>query len=201
MDRTIKMRQEAEARRVALAWGLLNMSVAGMIYTAMSGRLISCHCNIKYGPLSCIELPISTSDLSPAEQEGHSPRNEVSKNASHRGMNKIPALGWPLYRQKKEEAQLCFPKHSADKWHQPHLSQNHMSRCPALKIANGYTGLRPSGPIICCRAMAVQTGALLLPPGVGQAWLLQCLCGLSLGPWTQAPNWKKNSELPTPLAF
>ncbi|XP_051495915.1 transmembrane protein 209-like [Apus apus] len=60
MDRTIKMRQEAEARRVALAWGLLNMSMAGMIYTAMSGRLISCHCNIPYGPLSCIGLALAS---------------------------------------------------------------------------------------------------------------------------------------------
>ncbi|XP_051495912.1 transmembrane protein 209-like [Apus apus] len=60
MDRTIKMRQEAEARRVALAWGLLHMSMAGMIYTAMSGRLISCHCNIPYGPLSCIGLALAS---------------------------------------------------------------------------------------------------------------------------------------------
>lgn len=35
IDRTIKMRKETEARKVVLAWGLLNVSVAGMIYTEM----------------------------------------------------------------------------------------------------------------------------------------------------------------------
>lgn len=35
IDRTIKMRKESEARKVVLAWGLLNVSVAGMIYTEM----------------------------------------------------------------------------------------------------------------------------------------------------------------------
>lgn len=35
IDRTIKMRKEAETRKVVLAWGLLNVSMAGMIYTEM----------------------------------------------------------------------------------------------------------------------------------------------------------------------
>ena len=35
IDRTIKMRRETEARKVVLAWGLLNVSMAGMIYTEM----------------------------------------------------------------------------------------------------------------------------------------------------------------------
>lgn len=35
IDRTIQMRKETEARKVVLAWGLLNVSVAGMIYTEM----------------------------------------------------------------------------------------------------------------------------------------------------------------------
>lgn len=35
IDRTIKMRKETEARKVVLAWGLLNVSFAGMIYTEM----------------------------------------------------------------------------------------------------------------------------------------------------------------------
>lgn len=35
VDRSIQMRKESEARKVLLAWGLLNLSVAGMIYTEM----------------------------------------------------------------------------------------------------------------------------------------------------------------------
>jgi hypothetical protein len=35
IDRTIKMRKETETRKVVLAWGLLNVSMAGMIYTEM----------------------------------------------------------------------------------------------------------------------------------------------------------------------
>ncbi|XP_030435441.1 transmembrane protein 209 isoform X2 [Gopherus evgoodei] len=51
IDRTIKMRKETEARKVVLAWGLLNVSVAGMIYTEMTGKLISSYYNITYWPL------------------------------------------------------------------------------------------------------------------------------------------------------
>lgn len=35
IDKTFQMRKEVEARKVILAWGLLNVSVAGMIYTEM----------------------------------------------------------------------------------------------------------------------------------------------------------------------
>ncbi|NXD87615.1 TM209 protein, partial [Halcyon senegalensis] len=56
IDRTIKMRKETEARKVVLAWGLLNVSVAGMIYTEMTGKLISSYYNITYWPLWYIEL-------------------------------------------------------------------------------------------------------------------------------------------------
>ena len=35
IDRAVKMRKEMEARKVVLAWGLLNVSLAGMIYTEM----------------------------------------------------------------------------------------------------------------------------------------------------------------------
>ncbi|KAH0617193.1 hypothetical protein JD844_029013, partial [Phrynosoma platyrhinos] len=51
IDRTIKMRKETEERRVVLAWGLLNLSVAGMIYTEMSGKLICSYYNISCWPL------------------------------------------------------------------------------------------------------------------------------------------------------
>ncbi|XP_028929423.1 transmembrane protein 209 isoform X2 [Ornithorhynchus anatinus] len=56
IDRTIKMRKETEARKVVLAWGLLNVSMAGMIYTEMTGKLISSYYNITYWPLWYIEL-------------------------------------------------------------------------------------------------------------------------------------------------
>ncbi|NWH56450.1 TM209 protein, partial [Geococcyx californianus] len=56
IDRTIKMRKETEARKVVLAWGLLNISVAGMIYTEMTGKLISSYYNITYWLLWYIEL-------------------------------------------------------------------------------------------------------------------------------------------------
>uniref|UniRef100_A0A8D0EHW6 Transmembrane protein 209 n=1 Tax=Strix occidentalis caurina TaxID=311401 RepID=A0A8D0EHW6_STROC len=51
IDRAVKMRKEIEARKVVLAWGLLNVSIAGMIYTEMSGKLISSYYNITYWPL------------------------------------------------------------------------------------------------------------------------------------------------------
>ncbi|KAG8576767.1 hypothetical protein GDO81_009961 [Engystomops pustulosus] len=41
IDNAIKMRREAHARNVVLAWGLLNLSLAGMIYTEMTGKMIS----------------------------------------------------------------------------------------------------------------------------------------------------------------
>nr|XP_054093677.1 transmembrane protein 209 isoform X7 [Callithrix jacchus] len=51
IDRTIKMRKETEARKVVLAWGLLNVSMAGMIYTEMTGKLISSYYSVTYWPL------------------------------------------------------------------------------------------------------------------------------------------------------
>ncbi|NWX39456.1 TM209 protein, partial [Steatornis caripensis] len=60
IDRTIKMRKEAEARKVVLAWGLLNVSVAGMIYAEMTGKLISSYYNISYWPLWYIELAFAS---------------------------------------------------------------------------------------------------------------------------------------------
>ncbi|XP_044285015.1 transmembrane protein 209 isoform X2 [Varanus komodoensis] len=60
IDRTIKMRKETEARKVVLAWGLLNLSVAGMIYTEMSGKLISSYYNISCWLLWYIELAFAS---------------------------------------------------------------------------------------------------------------------------------------------
>ncbi|OXB70760.1 UNVERIFIED_CONTAM: hypothetical protein H355_009203, partial [Colinus virginianus] len=60
IDRTIKMRKETEARKVLLAWGLLNVSFAGMIYTEMTGKLISTYYNITYWPLWYIELAFAS---------------------------------------------------------------------------------------------------------------------------------------------
>uniref|UniRef100_A0A663N2J6 Transmembrane protein 209 n=1 Tax=Athene cunicularia TaxID=194338 RepID=A0A663N2J6_ATHCN len=45
IDRAVKMRKEMEAQKGLLAWALLNVSLAGMIYTEMSGNLISSYYN------------------------------------------------------------------------------------------------------------------------------------------------------------
>uniref|UniRef100_A0A2K6ES08 Transmembrane protein 209 n=1 Tax=Propithecus coquereli TaxID=379532 RepID=A0A2K6ES08_PROCO len=60
IDRTIKMRKETEAKKVVLAWGLLNVSMAGMIYTEMTGKLISSYYNVTYWPLWYIELALAS---------------------------------------------------------------------------------------------------------------------------------------------
>ncbi|XP_069485711.1 transmembrane protein 209 isoform X3 [Ambystoma mexicanum] len=60
IDQTMKMRKEAAARKVVLAWGVLNVAVAGMIYTEMSGKMISSYYNITYWPLWYIELSLAS---------------------------------------------------------------------------------------------------------------------------------------------
>uniref|UniRef100_A0A8I5ZMG9 Transmembrane protein 209 n=1 Tax=Rattus norvegicus TaxID=10116 RepID=A0A8I5ZMG9_RAT len=60
IDRTIRMRKETESRKVVLAWGLLNVSMAGMIYTEMTGKLISTYYNVTYWPLWYIELALAS---------------------------------------------------------------------------------------------------------------------------------------------
>nr|XP_025721368.1 transmembrane protein 209 isoform X3 [Callorhinus ursinus]XP_025721457.1 transmembrane protein 209 isoform X2 [Callorhinus ursinus] len=60
IDTTIKMRKETEAKKVVLAWGLLNVSMAGMIYTEMTGKLISSYYNVTYWPLWYIELALAS---------------------------------------------------------------------------------------------------------------------------------------------
>ncbi|KFZ50108.1 Transmembrane protein 209, partial [Podiceps cristatus] len=60
IDRTIRMRKESEARKAVLVWGILNVSVAGMIYTEMTGKLISSYYNITYSPLWYIELALAS---------------------------------------------------------------------------------------------------------------------------------------------
>ncbi|XP_073437075.1 transmembrane protein 209, partial [Dendrobates tinctorius] len=56
IDSAIKMRREAHARNVVLAWGLLNLSLAGMIYTEMTGKIFSTYYHISCWPLWYIEL-------------------------------------------------------------------------------------------------------------------------------------------------
>ncbi|MGH0162659.1 UNVERIFIED_CONTAM: hypothetical protein FKN15_046271 [Acipenser sinensis] len=54
------MRREEQARKVVLAWGVLNVSLAGMIYTEMTGKMLSKYCNITYWPLWYIELALAS---------------------------------------------------------------------------------------------------------------------------------------------
>uniref|UniRef100_A0A8D2M8T0 Transmembrane protein 209 n=1 Tax=Zonotrichia albicollis TaxID=44394 RepID=A0A8D2M8T0_ZONAL len=59
IDLAVKMRKQAETRKVVLAWGLLNISVAGMIYTEMTGKLLSTYYNITCFPLWYIEFALA----------------------------------------------------------------------------------------------------------------------------------------------
>ncbi|KAM6985607.1 transmembrane protein 209 [Aplochiton taeniatus] len=60
IDKTMRMRREGQARQVILAWAVLNVSLAGMIYTEMSGELLSRYYNISYWPIWYIELAMAS---------------------------------------------------------------------------------------------------------------------------------------------
>ncbi|CAB1333734.1 unnamed protein product [Coregonus sp. 'balchen'] len=60
IDRTMRMRREEQARQVVLAWAVLNVSLAGMICTEMSGKLLSLYFNISYWPIWYIELAFAS---------------------------------------------------------------------------------------------------------------------------------------------
>ncbi|XP_074736820.1 transmembrane protein 209-like [Strix uralensis] len=60
IETAIKMRKEMEARKGLLAWGLLNVSLAGMICTEMTGKLISSYYNISCWPLWYLELALAS---------------------------------------------------------------------------------------------------------------------------------------------
>uniref|UniRef100_A0A674EM07 Transmembrane protein 209 n=1 Tax=Salmo trutta TaxID=8032 RepID=A0A674EM07_SALTR len=60
IDRTMRMRREEQARQVVLAWAVLNVSLAGMIYTEMSGKLLSLYFSISYWPIWYIELAFAS---------------------------------------------------------------------------------------------------------------------------------------------
>ncbi|KAK3544818.1 hypothetical protein QTP86_027496 [Hemibagrus guttatus] len=60
IDKTMKMRREEQERQVLLAWAVLNISLAGMIYTEMSGKLLSRYYNITYWPIWYIELALAS---------------------------------------------------------------------------------------------------------------------------------------------
>uniref|UniRef100_A0A674N615 Transmembrane protein 209 n=1 Tax=Takifugu rubripes TaxID=31033 RepID=A0A674N615_TAKRU len=60
IDKALRMRREEQARQVVLAWAVLNVSLAGMIYTEMSGKLLSRYYNITYWPIWYIELVLAT---------------------------------------------------------------------------------------------------------------------------------------------
>ncbi|XP_072310907.1 transmembrane protein 209 [Eucyclogobius newberryi] len=60
IDKALRMRQEEQARQVVLAWAVLNISLAGMIYTEMSGELLSTYYNITYWPIWYMELALAS---------------------------------------------------------------------------------------------------------------------------------------------
>ncbi|NXG22028.1 TM209 protein, partial [Grallaria varia] len=59
MDLAVRMRKQAESRKVVLAWGLLNISVAGLIYMEMTGKLLSTYYNIACLPLWYLEFALA----------------------------------------------------------------------------------------------------------------------------------------------
>ncbi|CAL8318476.1 unnamed protein product [Lota lota] len=60
IDKAMRMRREEQERQVVLAWAVLNVSLAGMIYTEMSGQLLSRYYNITYWPIWYIELALAS---------------------------------------------------------------------------------------------------------------------------------------------
>uniref|UniRef100_A0AAY5ELX3 Transmembrane protein 209 n=1 Tax=Electrophorus electricus TaxID=8005 RepID=A0AAY5ELX3_ELEEL len=60
IEKTMRMRREEQERQVVLAWAVLNVSLAGMIYTEMSGKLLSRYYNITYWPIWYIELALAS---------------------------------------------------------------------------------------------------------------------------------------------
>ncbi|TNN71919.1 Transmembrane protein 209 [Liparis tanakae] len=59
IDRALRMRREEQARQVVLAWAVLNVSLAGMLYTEMSGKLLSHYFSITYWPIWYIGIQAS----------------------------------------------------------------------------------------------------------------------------------------------
>ncbi|XP_051629580.1 transmembrane protein 209 isoform X2 [Manacus candei] len=60
LELAVRLRKQAEARKVVLAWGLLNISLAGLIYTEMTGKLLSTYYNISCFPLWYIEFALAS---------------------------------------------------------------------------------------------------------------------------------------------
>uniref|UniRef100_A0A8C5HVT9 Transmembrane protein 209 n=1 Tax=Gouania willdenowi TaxID=441366 RepID=A0A8C5HVT9_GOUWI len=60
IDRALRMKREELSRPVVLAWAVLNVFLAGMIYTEMSGNLLSRYYSITYWPICYIELALAS---------------------------------------------------------------------------------------------------------------------------------------------
>ncbi|KAJ8262256.1 hypothetical protein GJAV_G00164380 [Gymnothorax javanicus] len=59
IERTMRMRREEQARKIVLAWAVLNISLAGMLYTEMTGELLRRYYNISYWPIWYVELALA----------------------------------------------------------------------------------------------------------------------------------------------
>ncbi|XP_064512915.1 transmembrane protein 209 isoform X2 [Pseudopipra pipra] len=59
LELAVRLRKQAESRKVVLAWGLLNISLAGLIYTEMTGKLLSTYYNISCFPLWYIAVQVT----------------------------------------------------------------------------------------------------------------------------------------------
>ncbi|KAM9771718.1 transmembrane protein 209 [Syngnathus typhle] len=59
-EKALRFKRAEQARKVVLAWALLDISLASMIYTEMSAELLSRLYNINYWPIWYIELALAT---------------------------------------------------------------------------------------------------------------------------------------------
>ncbi|XP_053281888.1 transmembrane protein 209 isoform X2 [Pleuronectes platessa] len=59
IDIALRMRREEQVQQMILVWAVLNGSLAGMMYTTVSGKLISRYYNVTYWPICYIELALA----------------------------------------------------------------------------------------------------------------------------------------------
>uniref|UniRef100_A0A8C7TFQ5 Transmembrane protein 209 n=1 Tax=Oncorhynchus mykiss TaxID=8022 RepID=A0A8C7TFQ5_ONCMY len=114
IDRTMRMRREEQARQVVLAWAVLNVSLAGMIYTEMSGKLLSLYFSISYWPIWYIELAFASVfslnalfDFWKYFKYTMAPSTIAVTPEQHRllGLRNSSIQASPLLKQEKQEAQ------------------------------------------------------------------------------------------------
>ncbi|MGH0136347.1 UNVERIFIED_CONTAM: hypothetical protein FKN15_032027 [Acipenser sinensis] len=93
IDRTIRMRREEQARKVVLAWGVLNVSLAGMIYTEMYSCRSMYNASVAPGCITGYSPPLQSP--SPAGSGSYSSSVAYSASNSFSKSGRAPA-GLPV---------------------------------------------------------------------------------------------------------